>query len=122
MNRPGLCDACEEREAARHFRVEQADGEVLDAYLCLECARRRETRDLQIGEYFSISDLLSHLIMADPDASFYCGGCGFDIEDLVRTGRTGCPDCYTHFAGEIDRMLLGSIGRLKHQGKVPPSP
>jgi protein arginine kinase activator len=121
VSRPGLCETCGDREAARHYRLERADGDTADFYLCLECARRKEARDLQLGENFALSDLLSHLIMADPDASFYCPGCGYDIENLVRTGRTGCPDCYAHFRAEVDRMLMGSIGHLKHLGKSPPA-
>lgn len=119
MSRPGLCETCGEREASRHLRVERSGEEAADHYLCTECLRRREARELQFGD-LSLNDLLGHLILADPEATFYCAGCGFDLEDLVRTGRTGCPECYSHFRGQIESMLRGSIGRLRHQGKHPP--
>jgi protein arginine kinase activator len=113
------CESCNEREAARHYRINLHGEDPQDFYLCVECARRRERTDLWPQEGLLISDLLGRLMAGSEDASLFCPTCRQDVEDLVRYGRAGCTDCYAAFRAEVEEKLYGSVGRARHRGKVP---
>ncbi|MDR1304622.1 MAG: UvrB/UvrC motif-containing protein [Verrucomicrobiales bacterium] len=50
-----------------------------------------------------------------------CGVCGFTGEDLRKTGRLGCPECYRVFAEVLTEVLNDCQKSLTHLGKIPAS-
>ena len=48
-----------------------------------------------------------------------CSSCGITLDDIVKSGRVGCTDCYTEFYDK----LMPSVGRIHgntyHIGKKP---
>jgi len=49
-----------------------------------------------------------------------CNNCGFTLEDLAKTGRFGCPDCYDSFKEELGPIMQKCQGgATMHVGKRP---
>ncbi|MBK1831132.1 UvrB/UvrC motif-containing protein [Verrucomicrobiaceae bacterium R5-34] len=48
-----------------------------------------------------------------------CPGCGFAFDDLKKTGRLGCSQCYQFFREEIKHNLGGMHKDTCHVGRVP---
>lgn len=48
-----------------------------------------------------------------------CPGCGFAFDDLKKTGRLGCSQCYQFFREEIKHNLGGMHKDTCHKGRVP---
>ncbi|MGN0836572.1 MAG: UvrB/UvrC motif-containing protein [Akkermansia sp.] len=90
--------------------------------LCEECARKRglfDPQTLAFSEKFfpeafkeRIDKIVRELIergeqtvsapqAEEKDVLTHCPVCGFPLEVYRRTGRLGCPDCYTVFAREF---------------------
>lgn len=51
----------------------------------------------------------------------HCHSCGFTSEDLRKTGRLGCPDCYTVFSSMLDEVISDCQKGVQHLGKIPQS-
>lgn len=48
--------------------------------------------------------------------------CGWKIQDIVKTGRLGCPNCYNVFSKGLQNVYKQNHGALKHVGKRPLNP
>ncbi|MBT8038008.1 MAG: UvrB/UvrC motif-containing protein [Verrucomicrobiae bacterium] len=53
------------------------------------------------------------------EKSATCPGCGFALDDLKKTGRLGCSQCYQSFHNEIRHNLGGMHKGTSHTGRVP---
>jgi protein arginine kinase activator len=56
-----------------------------------------------------------------PAVSNKCPTCGFTSEDVRKTGRLGCGDCYVVFATLLQDVLNDCQKGTRHAGKVPKS-
>lgn len=50
-----------------------------------------------------------------------CPSCGFTGDDLRKTGRLGCPDCYAVFQHMLQDVFTDCQKGTKHAGKIPNS-
>jgi protein arginine kinase activator len=48
-----------------------------------------------------------------------CGGCGTTLSAIRRTGRVGCPECYTTFRSHLDPLMNRVHRSLRHVGRIP---
>ena len=48
-----------------------------------------------------------------------CPTCASSYADISKSGRVGCPDCYTTFADELSRLIQSVHGTTSHTGSVP---
>lgn len=106
------------------FLTQIVNGQVTDLVLCEECARKKglfDPQTLTFSEKFfpeefkkRVDDIVRELTeerssaAAAPencDVLTQCPACGFSLDSFRRTGRLGCPDCYTVFARELEREL-----------------
>lgn len=117
------CQICGKR--ATMFLTQIVNGEVTELVLCAECARKKGLLDpqaLTFSEKFfpeafkkRVDDIVRELTEgktpaqteAAPscDVLTHCPACGFALETFRKTGRLGCPDCYTVFARELEHAL-----------------
>lgn len=116
-----LCCICKEREATVHLT--QIAGEKMQKVdLCEECAKEKGVNN---PTGFSLADLLLGLGAAEEmeESSGHkqqaCPVCGFTQADFKKTGRLGCPDCYSHFADGLETLLKTMHKGVRHTGKVP---
>jgi len=100
------------------------NGEVTELILCESCARKKglfDPQSLSFAEQFfpeefkkKVEDLVKELADGNllpggvaeaastgTDALTRCPVCDFSLETYRRTGRLGCPDCYSVFAREL---------------------
>lgn len=101
------------------------NGAMTELVLCEECARKKglfDPQSLTFSEKFfpealkkRLDDIVRELtndqetVPADEtpsrDVLTHCPACGFALETFRKTGRLGCPDCYTVFARELENDL-----------------
>lgn len=106
------------------FLTQIVNGQVTDLVLCEECARKKglfDPQTLTFSEKFfpeefkkRVDDIVRELteersssaaVPENCDVLTQCPACGFSLDTFRRTGRLGCPDCYTVFARELEREL-----------------
>ena len=51
--------------------------------------------------------------------SLRCDKCGSTFNDIVRSGKIGCADCYSTFYDKLLPSLERLHGRTRHEGKIP---
>lgn len=115
-----VCDAC----ATVHL-TQIIGSKIHKVNLCEECAQRLGVMDpggLSIADLVekglvSIPGDTSELPAAPSDQS--CSSCGYTVANLNKSGRLGCPDCYTALESEIQPMLERMHLGTEHLGKVP---
>ncbi len=116
------CEICKAQEATVHL-TQVMDGDVKKLHMCEECARKG---GINIENPVSISDLLLGLGKdapgeeepAPPDR--VCPVCHLRQAEFRKTGRLGCPECYTAFAAELAPLLRQMHKRDHHVGRAPP--
>lgn len=114
------CANCGSYTATLQVSVQMSGSEMEETAVCSECVERLERQALGALGPLAPHGLLARL-MADPeDPSFLCPDCGYDVENLVRTGKLGCVQCYASFAEEVLNLVRRAIGRETHRGKYPP--
>lgn len=115
-----LCDKCKKNIATTHIE-QNIGGKITKMDLCSECA---ETVSPEIQMNFGgllgsiFGDALS---LAPAAAEKKCSFCGSTFNDIARTGRVGCSNCYTEFYDRLLPTLNKLHGNTTHQGKRPGS-
>lgn len=119
-----ICNLCGVNEATIHL-TEIVNNQMIEIHLCESCAQEKGT---DFKTHFNFGELLGAL----PDlgktedlagekraAAVKCSQCQMTYEEFGKTGRLGCPECYTSFS----KMLLPLIRRVQrstqHTGKRP---
>jgi protein arginine kinase activator len=112
------CDRCD-NEATIHL-TQVLDGKVKKVHLCEACAKEQ---GFDINETMSVTDLLLGKPESGPlmpmELSSSCPSCHMTRADFKKTGRLGCPDCYTHFAEGLAPLLDAVQRGSQHVGKIP---
>lgn len=112
------CDRCE-KPASVHL-TQVLNGKMQKLHLCDSCA---QTMGVGQGATFSMSDLLLGQGIGEPltrpGGYKTCGDCGWTLRKLKKTGRMGCPGCYTAFQEEIENVLASIHQATRHQGRRP---
>ena len=128
-----LCEQCKKRTATVFYN-ENINGKARSFSLCGECAAKlREKGDIyevtsMIGSFADpFSDLHENLFggfFGIPSQKVLstqkkCGECGSTFHDISKSGRVGCPNCYTVFEDELLPTLRSIHGTTSHTGAVP---
>ncbi|HHT97334.1 MAG TPA: hypothetical protein GXZ90_05515 [Clostridiales bacterium] len=126
-----ICSKCNQKEANVLY-TEIINGKKKEQHLCEECASKFTSFQMENPDWsneFNLGELLSSLLtnyykedLPKKNISskvFSCKKCKISYEEVMRTGRFGCAECYTSFYNEIGRMLKGLQGSDIHSGKRP---
>lgn len=103
-----------------YSKVEGNKIQKLD--MCEECARQKGFDD---PTAYALADLLLGLgateefERATGRAELKCPKCGFSQADFKKSGRLGCPECYSTFADGLESVLKSMHKGTRHVGKVP---
>ena len=84
------CQMCGRNPATTHIKT-LVNGAVGEYSLCAECARRLGYRNLFAATF----------------------------QDIVRTGRVGCAECYRTFYHQLLPVIRKLHGETVHRGKTP---
>ncbi len=128
-----LCEKCKKRTATVFYN-ENMNGKVRSYSLCGECAAKlHEKGELQditsmVGSFADpFSELQDHFFSGffgiSPQKELRperkCPSCGTVYPEIAKSGRVGCPECYSVFADELSRLLQSVHGTTSHIGSVP---
>lgn len=125
------CHICGKRASISLTQI--VNGQVSELALCEDCARKNGLFDpgsLNFAEKFFpeefkakmdkiVKELTEQHTNEHPregeDVLVRCPACGFELSLFRKTGRLGCPSCYTVFAREL------SIESVTDPASVPGS-
>lgn len=125
------CDNCKKREANVQYS-ENINGVKKELHLCEECSKKLGITDqmnFHIGlDFPSIFGGIFEDFADFAEPSFTpllneirdvkCETCGISFDDIVNTGRLGCPDCYETFESRLDQILKRMQGSNRHVGRL----
>ena len=55
----------------------------------------------------------------NPSVTKVCTLCRSTINDILRSGKTGCAKCYEVFQNELDQIIKSIHGNVTHTGRTP---
>ena len=125
-----LCEICHENEA-RITYTEIINGVKKEQHLCEKCAAKQSpfsniAGNFKIGPDVPFGNILSGLLQsfakglgAMQEKESICGRCGMTASEFAKTGRLGCPNCYSAFAPILDKNLKTLQGAIENKGKRP---
>lgn len=113
-----LCQNCHTNDAGIHLR-RIINGESAELHLCADCARALGYGNIFTGFAFPArrGEALSGAdFSAIGNRVVHCEVCGFSFDDIVRSSRPGCPNCYRVFADKLLPSIQKMHGRALYQG------
>lgn len=121
-----LCQHCNKEQATRHYK-QVINGETREAHLCTNCASQLGydsifswgTEPFGFGLDSLLSNMVGQTKSVKPRSAVSCSLCGATAEDISRTGRVGCAECYHIFADMLHPYITRIHGNTKHAGRVP---
>lgn len=138
-----LCTFCKNSEATCHL-TKVVNGKAVEVHVCEKCIPEVGQADLvDFDIWEAVSKLAASKGLPDPAKMLepaeeeeisaksllmpssakgqVCPFCGFTGEDLRKTGRLGCPQCYAVFADMLADVLNDCQKGTQHVGKIPRS-
>ena len=122
-----LCEECGVNEACYTISV-MMGGQITQRHLCADCMAKMNM-NLAAG---NVKHLLSAIMSAitgaeeaestpavDPAEDVLCERCNTTLSQFTKTGKLGCPHCYTAFREQLTPMLQQIHGRVQHAGRKP---
>jgi protein arginine kinase activator len=128
-----LCEKCKKNEATAYIKT-NVNGDVHEYHLCPECAAEMQNSGA-FGSMFNFDsmfnpmsgfDLVSSLLsspfggfgsMPSISSGKRCSCCGSDFSSIAKTGKAGCPKCYTEFRAKLAPTIRKIHGNTVHCGK-----
>ena len=127
-----LCEHCKQNAVTTQV-TQIVNGHTQKLSLCSECAAKL---GLNAFSGFNISDLLANSLISMPPfgtgqvkefngnpalrvKETRCEGCGISFSELAKTGKAGCPQCYTTFYDRLLPSLQRIHGKTNHVGRLP---
>ena len=117
-----LCQNCGKNEATTHIK-QIINGDMAESHLCRDCASHLGYSDMFSGFGLNLSELFGGFLgdvkpaTASPSAPV-CPKCGSSFNEIVRSGRVGCADCYRTFYDKLLPSIQRIHGKIKHSGKT----
>ncbi len=122
-----LCEECGVNEACYTISMMMGD-QVTQRHLCADCMAKMNM-NLAAG---NIKHLLSAIMSAitgtaeeaaaaavPPEEDVVCERCNTTLSRFTKSGKLGCPHCYTAFREQLTPMLQQIHGRVQHAGRKP---
>ena len=117
-----LCQMCGQHPATTHIKT-IVNGKLTQAHLCADCAKKQGYGNLFADWGSGFGSLLSGFMGSAAPARQVtrCPCCGASFEDITRSGKIGCAECYHTFRGQLLPIIQRIHGTAQHKGKVPGS-
>lgn len=118
-----LCQNCKKNEATTHIK-RVLNGEATESHLCHTCAQNLGYTNFFDDFSFNMPSLFAGLFsdtlptLSEANIS-RCEKCGCSFDDIVKSGRVGCADCYEKFYEKLLPSIQRIHGKAKHSGKTP---
>jgi len=96
------------------------EGEIRKVDLCESCqVNDSMASDFDLEPFAKLAEGVATAVQQQSGKAHVCGQCGCDDEQLHKSGRFGCPDCYEAFEPLLPEMLRRIQSGVVHVGKVP---
>lgn len=117
-----VCQSCGQRPATTHIKS-VVNGQLTETHLCAHCAKEQGYGSL-LGGFDGFSSLLGGLlgspaVEAPAQQVKHCPGCGASFQEISRSGRMGCAQCYEAFRAQLLPVIQRIHGSARHRGKSP---
>lgn len=116
-----LCQHCQKNEATTHVKT-MINGDYAEYRLCPECARELGYDSMFPDFTADFGGLLGSFLSAALPArsgATHCKLCGSTMNDIKKTGKVGCAECYDTFFSELIPTIRSIHGNTEHIGKRP---
>ncbi len=115
-----LCEKCGKYNATTNIRT-IVNGVIFEKNLCEYCAAEE---GLGVSTQNPFDSMLSSMFaeFTKPVTTKRCKVCGSSFNDIAKSGKAGCSDCYITFKSEFLPYLKRVHGSTNHTGKVPDIP
>lgn len=116
-----LCQHCQKNEATTHVKT-MINGEYAEYRLCPECAHELGYDSMFPDFTADFGGLLGSFLSAALPArsgATHCKLCGSTMNDIKKTGKVGCSECYDTFFSELMPTIRNVHGNTEHIGKRP---
>ena len=126
-----LCEKCKKNEAKINL-VKIINGEKQQIWLCEECAKNISNipflSSIPDGAGLPFQEILNGLLTGVENIkpkekkekiNPVCRTCGLTYDELKKTKKVGCPECYGVFNNEIKAIIKNVYGERTHKGRIP---
>jgi protein arginine kinase activator len=116
-----LCECCGKNPVTTYVKT-IINGELTKYSLCAECAQKLGYGNLLTGLGLNYGSLFGGFFGETEQKSeeaLRCKCCGCSFDDIARSGRVGCPECYHTFYNRLIPLIQRIHGNAKHHGKAP---
>ena len=119
-----LCQSCGKNQANTHIK-KFINGNLTEYHLCEQCANKIGYQDVLSSFPFDFNNLLGSFfeeknssVLSNKSKSVHCAVCGSSFEDISRTGKIGCANCYKTFFNRLMPSIERIHGNTNHTGKI----
>ena len=124
-----LCEKCN-KNIANVYLKNTVNGNVTEIHLCSSCASELYGQNFNpLVNLFKSdfdSDILNNILNTKFPQSLnsaakenMCPMCGSSFQDIAKSGKVGCGECYAAFKNALEPNILRIHGTAKHTGKIP---
>lgn len=114
-----LCEKCGVNNATTHIRS-IINGEVCEKHLCSSCAVSEGYIDAKNNSLAQmLSNMFGDAIVPDEKKVMRCECCGSSYNDIAKSGKCGCSECYSTFYEQLLPYFKRLHGSVQHIGKKP---
>lgn len=115
-----LCQSCSKSTATTYVKT-IINGVLSESALCPECAKKLGYTDIFSNFDFNFGSLLGNTLEHKESKKQTCEFCGSTFENIAKTGKIGCANCYKQFYDRLTPSIQRIHGNTKHKGKRPGS-
>lgn len=120
-----LCQSCGQNQATTHIKT-IINGELAEVSLCRECAQKLGYNSF-FGNFGMDFDKFLGSLMSGSESDRIlksrkrCNCCGSTFEEIAKSGKVGCANCYDVFYDELLPSIQRIHGKTVHIGKLAKS-
>lgn len=116
-----LCQNCQLKPAVFHY-TRVINGVKQETHLCAACFEEMKGEQETVQPDVINGNWIENMLFGLPvrtRAVKRCSACGWSAGDIQKTGKLGCPDCYTVFSAELSSSLKRLSAGESHRGRRP---
>lgn len=107
------CEICGAGDGKIKY-TQMINGEKIEFHICEACAKKKGFQPSGGTEQGKIAEGSMEELEREK-----CPVCGWQLADIEKHGKLGCPQCYNTFRSYIDRLVGELHEGNKHKGKAP---
>ncbi len=117
-----ICQSCGKKTATTHIKT-IVNGKLTQYHLCADCAKEKGYGGMFSNWGLDFGSLLGGLLGVEPSREKIqrCGKCGASFDEIAKTGKLGCAECYKTFRRQLLPVIQRIHGTARHKGKTPNS-